>query len=182
MPDSPDSDLEMIERLGAASQIVDTLLWLKSVLIPNEWPLCDEFSGESFSKDFFSTDGTNHIRVAGDSTKVRLSNNINSGYAGIAGIAQSEDPWGSESLARLIILDSEGEKVYSPGDIRSLRRNNEYSALIIGETDTRFFVYIDNTTYDLDKVELYSTAGNDVFTPEILDLLNSLVIEEIFSM
>lgn len=170
------------ERLEAVGQIVRTVTWFRSILKPDQWPFCEEFTEDRFALTFFSADGIDQIRIASDRNALRISNNLGSGYAGVAGIGISQDPWDEGNLAKIIILDSEGEEIYTQGQINYLKNGNEQSVVAIGETSNKFFVYIGKEIYGLDKELLYHTEGDQVFTPVILDLLNDLVTEEIFTL
>lgn len=170
-----EDDPEKIERLAAGNMIVDTLLWYRSAVSANQWPFSDTPIDPDMNLEFYSNDGTSCIQVWYGDNAVRFSHNGEMGYGGIAGIGQVENPLEKGGRTRFIVLDQEGENIYSPGKLRSFGDN----VVIIGENDTDFFVQACTGWY-IKKAALWDITVDDIFTSEVQTLLIDLVNEGIF--
>lgn len=183
MNDHEERSLEEMQRLVAANLIVNTLLFLRSKLPPAYWPFSDTFNGEDIDLQLYSNDGADSVRIWYEGAILRFANNNEEGYGGIAGIGQIQGTSEEEGTVRFIVLDDEGEKVYSPGKLRSFKDDGGSSEVVIEESNLGFFVYVGGNCWGMnDKTRLWDIAGHDIFTLEIQSLIIDLVNEGIFRM
>lgn len=178
--DGDPANERMLQRFAVASEIVEFLVQLRSVIEPNEWLSGDTFDANGMEMELCSDDGEDVVSIDFRDNYVALSNNGGDGYGGVRGLGRTANIYNEEETLNYIILSDHGETMLPSATLRGWGKTFE-NQLIIGEVNDRLFVIIGDNEYVLPKDDLLTTTDQIFSYPSVQQLFVDLIGEGIFT-